>query len=407
MKTIIFIGTNKSGSSREAIRAAGELGYFTVLFTSNEKQLRQREEYKDVHEMIHIETTDIEAMKKKVAELSDRGLAIKSILSFVDSYVHIASMLQDEFCSNVSSTTALTTMENKAATRELLRNYPFTPKHMIVSPSEWETFSPKEMKLAYPIIVKSPHSTGSKDVLLAKGVKQLVKHMTKLHDNGPEDPIILEEYIEGEQYLVEAIVHKGTVKIAGFMKQEVTAGKRFIITGYGVLVDIPQMMKTPVEQIVKSIVKRFGLENGALHLELRRSPKGWKLIEINPRISGGAMNRMLEAAFGFNLVKETIRLYTGGVPNITPSRKQHIYTHYVIVSEKGKLEKVTGKARARKAPGVLEVYVKPRKGTVLIPPLSMGHRYAYIIATGETLLQARRNAENAAKEITFHLSEEK
>ncbi|QTD42066.1 ATP-grasp domain-containing protein [Sporosarcina sp. Te-1] len=407
LKTIIFIGTNKSGSSREAIRAAGELGYFTVLFTSNEKQLRQREEYKDVHEMIHIETTDIEAMKKKVAELSDRGLAIKSILSFVDSYVHIASMLQDEFCSNVSSTTALTTMENKAATRELLRNYPFTPKHMIVSPSEWETFSPKEMKLAYPIIVKSPHSTGSKDVLLAKGVKQLVKHMTKLHDNGPEDPIILEEYIEGEQYLVEAIVHKGTVKIAGFMKQEVTAGKRFIITGYGVLVDIPQMMKTPVEQIVKSIVKRFGLENGALHLELRRSPKGWKLIEINPRISGGAMNRMLEAAFGFNLVKETIRLYTGGVPNITPSRKQHIYTHYVIVSEKGKLEKVTGKARARKAPGVLEVYVKPRKGTVLIPPLSMGHRYAYIIATGETLLQARRNAENAAKEITFHLSEEK
>ncbi|MBB4825987.1 biotin carboxylase [Sporosarcina luteola] len=407
MKTIIFIGTNKSGSSREAIRAAGELGYFTVLFTSNEKQLRQREEYKDVHEMIHIETTDIETMKKKVAELSDRGLSIHSILSFVDSYVHIASMLQDEFCSNVSSTAALTTMENKAATRELLRNYPFTPKHLIVSPSEWETFTPETLNLAYPIMVKSPHSTGSKDVFLAKGVKQLVKHMNKLHDSGPEDPIILEEYIEGDQYLVEALVHKGTVKIAGFMKQEVTAGRRFIITGYGVIVDIPEFMKKPVEQIIKSIVKRFGLENGALHLEMRRSPKGWKLIEINPRISGGAMNRMLEAAFGFNLVKETIRLYTGGVPNITPSRKQHIYTHYVIVSEKGKLVKVTGKARARKAPGVLEVYVKPRKGTILIPPLSMGHRYAYIIATGETLLQARRNAEHAAKEITFHVTEEK
>ncbi|MCG3088759.1 ATP-grasp domain-containing protein [Sporosarcina cyprini] len=407
LKTIIFIGTNKSGSSREAIRAAGDLGYFTVLFTSNEKQLRQREEYKDVHEMVQIETTDIKAMKKKIAELSDRGLAIKSILSFVDSYVHIASALQDEFCTNVASTVAVTTMENKAATRELLKNYPFTPKHSIIQPEEWDTYSTDSMNLGYPVIVKSPHSTGSKDVLLAKNSKQLAKHMNKLHDNSPENPIILEEYIEGEQYLVEALIHKGTVKIAGFMKQEVTAGKRFIITGYGVMVDVPEMMKSPVEQIIKSIVKRFGMENGAMHLELRRSPKGWKLIEINPRISGGAMNKMLEAAFGFNLVKETIRLYTGGVPNITPSRKQHIYTHYVIVSEKGKLEKVTGKARARKAPGVVEVYVKPRKGTVLIPPLSMGHRYAYIIATGDTLLQARRNAEDAAKEITFHLSEEK
>ena len=407
MKTIVFIGTNKSGSSRDAIRAAEELGYFTVLFTSNEKQLKQREEYKDIHEMVRIDTTDMEAMKVKVKELIGRGLTINSILSFVDSYVHIASLLQDKFCVNVSSSAAISTMENKAATRELLKNYPFTPKYLIVTPDKFASFSPKTMQLTYPVIVKSPHSTGSKAVWLAKEQKQLVKHMTKLQETSPEEPIIVEEYVEGDQYLVEALIHKGTVKIAGVMKQEITKGKRFIITGYGVLVDIPDLIKVPIEQMVKTIAKKFQLQNGALHLELRRSPQGWKLIEINPRISGGAMNRMLEAAFGFSLVKETIRLYTGGVPNITPTAKNHIYTHYVIVSERGILEKVTGKGRARKSKGVVEVYVKPRKGTVLIPPLSMGHRYAYIIATGDSLLQARRNAENAAKEITFHLTEEK
>ena len=72
---------------------------------------------------------------------------------------------------------------------------------------------------------------------------------------------------------------------------------------------------------------------------------------------------------------------------------------YLIVSKKGILEKVTGKARARKSPGVVEVYVKPRKGTKLIPPLSMGHRYAYVIATGKSLDEAKKNAQNAANEI--------
>ena len=66
MKTIIFIGTNKSGSSREAIKAAEKLGYFTVLFTNNEKQIQQRKEYKDVHKMIFVDTHNLEDMKKEI-----------------------------------------------------------------------------------------------------------------------------------------------------------------------------------------------------------------------------------------------------------------------------------------------------------------------------------------------------
>ena len=70
MKTIIFIGTNKSGSSREAIKAAEQMGYFTVVFTNNEKQLQQREEYTEVHEMVFIDTNNISEMKKEINKLT-------------------------------------------------------------------------------------------------------------------------------------------------------------------------------------------------------------------------------------------------------------------------------------------------------------------------------------------------
>jgi len=398
LKAIVFIGTNKSGSSREATRAAERLGYFTILFTNNEKQLQQRRSYPDIHRMILIDTLNIERMKEEIDKLGKTGLEIKSIVSFVDPFVHIASMLCDEFCHNYTSSSAIEIMEDKEKTRNHLKDQPYSPKFSLMKPNE-----PIAKNLTFPLIVKSPKSTGSKDVLLATDVDQLQNHLKALRSKNPYETIMIEEYLEGPQYLVEAVVYQRQSHIIGIIEQEITQGKRFIITGYGVLVKAPLDIQAGIEEVLQSIVKAFDIENGALHLELRLTKNGWKLIEINPRISGGAMNNMLQAALGFSLVEETLKLLLGEEPNFQPRHKKFVYTKYVIVESKGILEKVIGRTRATNSTGVVEVYVKPRKGTFLTPPLSMGHRYAYVIAQGSTLSEARNHATNAAKEIKFIL----
>lgn len=398
MKAILFIGTNKSGSSREAIKAAEKLGYLTVLFTSNEKQLEQRKSYPDIHKMIFIDTTNIEEMKAKILKLIDTGLEFKTIVSFVDPFVHIASILCDEFCQNYTSSKAIEMMEDKEETRNFLKNKPYSPKFYLVKPNESSTIDHK-----FPMIVKSPKSTGSKDVLLAKNISQLKQHLQFFQNKNPDETIMVEEYIKGPQYLVEALVYKHQIHIIGVIKQEITVGKRFIITGYGVLAKVRKNIQRGLEDVLHSIVKEFNIENGTLHVELRLTKNGWKLIEINPRISGGAMNNMLQAAFGFSLVEETLKLFLGEEPNVEPRHRKFVFTKYVIVERKGILERVIGKNRASKSAGVVNVYVKPRRGTILTPPLSMGHRYAYVIAEGDTLAEARKNATNAAKEIQFLL----
>ncbi|WHY85500.1 ATP-grasp domain-containing protein [Neobacillus novalis] len=406
MKTIVFIGTNKSGSSREAIKAAEQLGYFTVVFTNNEKQLQQRAEYTDVHEMIFIDTNDQSKMKEEISNLLTRGLDIKTIVSFIDSYVHIASVLCDEFCQSYTSAKAIKIMEDKEETRVYLQNQPYTPKFLVIKPGESVSLEKMSSQIDFPVMVKSPKSTGSKDVVLAADQEQLEKHIRRFQERNPEESIIVEEYIDGNQYLVEALVYNNKIHMIGVIEQEITKGKRFIITGYGVLAKVPYYIKAGIEAVLNSIVSEFSIKNGALHLELRHTKNGWKLIEINPRISGGAMNQMLHAAFGFSLVEETLQLYLGEQPSVKPRYKHYVFTQYLIVSKKGELEKVTGKNRASKSPGVVEVYVKPKKGTKLIPPLSMGHRYAYVIAKGASLVEAKKLAKDAANEITFHLVDE-
>jgi biotin carboxylase len=403
MRTIIFIGLNKSGSSREAVKAANELGYYTVVFTDQEKQIQQRSEYSDVHQLTLVDLSNIEKIKAQIHLLQQRGNEIVIITSFVAKYVQTASMLADEYCINYLSTEALGIMENKEKTRTFFANEAFTPRFKLISKDIQIPFILTYQKLKFPAVVKCASSTGSKDVLFANNMKELKKNVVKLRTKNPLETIIIEEYVNGEQYLVEVLVTNWKVQIGAIIKQEITKGKRFIVTGYGVLAEVPPYIEESLQNVIETIVSKLDFKNGAFHLELRLTEDGWKLIEINPRISGGAMNKMIEAAFGYSLVEETLKMLAGEIPSLEKSTNYYVFTQYVILDQKGILEKVTGKRRAMATPGVVEVYVKPKSGTYVTPPLSMGHRYAYVIAKGETFEEAQRIAKQAANELTFHI----
>lgn len=70
--------------------------------------------------------------------------------------------------------------------------------------------------------MKSPKSTGSKDVLLVKNKDQLILSIQSLLNKLPNEEILLEEYIDGPQYLVEILVQDGKVHIIAVIEQEIT-----------------------------------------------------------------------------------------------------------------------------------------------------------------------------------------
>jgi biotin carboxylase len=403
MRTIVFIGMYKSGSSRDAVRAAEKLGYFTVVFTGREKSLLQRGDFSDVHEMVLIDQNDLEAMRKKIQQLQDHGKDIELIISFVEPHVHTAALLCKEFCNKTLPLDAILKMQNKIQTRLALQNTLFNIRHAVSDEVEaLDSFMEKHM-LDYPIIIKSPGSSGSKDVLKAKDLQELSSHVGKLRERYSDTPVLFEEYIDGPQYLVEVLVYNEQVHIVAVIEQEILK-RQFIITGYSLLAKVPEELYESIYFTVCSIIKKLEFTKGSCHFELRRVNNEWKVIEINPRISGSAMNRMIEAAYGINLVEQIIKVWLGEEPSLQRKHERFVFTQYITVSSKGTLEKVTGKKRAMMYKGVVHVYIKPRIGTYLHPPLSMGQRYAYVLAAASTMEQARTIAKSAAMEIKLHLS---
>lgn len=403
MNSIVFLGTNKMGSSYEGIKAAKGLGYETVLLTNRTIFVEEREEYQEIDDVRLLNMSDTDVILSAITDLIEEGKKIVCFISFLDEYVYLAALLTNSLCHTPLTYEPLQIMTDKILTRRYLSGKNYTPFYKVLSSTETAAHEMKELVDQFPLIIKSPQSNGSKDVILVENVWECIKGVKQLHRKNSESPILVEEYLEGPQYLIEVVVFNSIITVAAIVEQEVTKGERFIITGYSVCPELYLEQLPGLKETVFSIIEDFQLRNGTCHLEIKLTNKGWKLIEINPRMAGGAMNRMIEEAFGYNLAEQTIRLFTGLEPDLRKKHNKAIYTHYLIVGTVGKLLKVSGCDSAKEQTGVLEVYTKAEYGQLVIPPRSMGQRYGYVLAAADSKDRARECALNGAKQIQFYL----
>ncbi|WP_281659053.1 ATP-grasp domain-containing protein [Halobacillus sp. Cin3] len=404
MDCIVFLETHKSGSSRDAIEAAVQMGYFTILLTQQMKKMNQREEYPDVHQMIFAkDLQDKDVIYEQLAIINKQEKQIKAFISFVDPFVRLAAEMAAELGLISLSVPALYHMEDKTRFREILNGHPAAPKHAVLSLEKdadtlFHTYAEQ-----LPFILKSPVSNGSKDVLLIKDKEAFLDACTYFKRQSGLSSLLLEEYVEGPQYLIEIIVEHGTVQLAAVIEQIISKEARFIITGYLMPAPLSDSSTEELQTTIENIVHHLGLTHGTCHAEMRKTDSGWKLIEINPRISGSAVNQLIYESTGISLVKETLKLNLGDRIDCIPKKQLSAYAHFITIQGRGKLIKVTGKQKAKTVASIKKVYVKPRRGAILSAPVSMGHRYAYVIASSPDKDEAVNAAKSAAEKIKFHL----
>jgi len=402
MKTIVFIGTNKSGSSYEAIKASEQLNYYTILLTDRKSFFDKRLNFPHVHSMRMCDLKDINSIRSVINRIAQSRLIICAIVSFIDPYCHTAAILSHELGLKSFSENAIRVMLDKTESRESIKKTPYSPPYHIID----ETMPMISPNFNMPVVLKSPMSSASRDVHVASNKKQYQTAFAELRKRHPNRPILVEQYIPGPQFLVETITINSNVHILALVEQEIVFLDRFIVTGYQIITDENSAFFRHLKKAIQDIVLIHGMQNGPCHLELRQIKNEWKLIEVNPRISGGAMNLLIETAYGINVAKETLKAALGIEPNLKRKYKRDSFLQYIAVPIKGELIKITGQNRARNNPGIVHVHAKPKKGSILIPPVSMGHRYAYVIGTGRSAYDAKKNAKAGASEIKFHLQKD-
>ena len=399
MKTIVFIGCHTFGTSNEALLIAKQMGYYVVLLTDKRKHDSLK-----VDQLIYLnDLFNVENCIDAITELEGKGYEICACLSFVDPYISYTVKLAKHFGLTEMSMDSLYLMENKIRFREKLKHLPSSPFYT-TCPNEGigDSFIEK-LNSHFPLILKPATTNGSRDLFLVETEQQLKKNLHFLLKKYPLKAVLIEEYLLGPQYLIEVFVQNGHLTIIGIVEQEFSKDEPFIVLGY----QFPALLSEDAHQnlliSIHEIIEVLKLTNGACHLEMRNVNGEWKLIEINPRMSGGVMNYIIEEGVGINLIKDIIKLNLGEESSFLKTKDQQVYARYLTVNSRGRLLKVTGEDLALMHDGIKHVFIKPFGGEVLTAPSTMGHRYACIIAAAHSPEEAKSAALAAARKIKFYL----
>jgi carbamoylphosphate synthase large subunit len=103
----------------------------------------------------------------------------------------------------------------------------------------------------------------------------LVSLRRMLGEQGTFAPLLVMEYLDGDEFSVDCVADRGTLKCA-------VARRKSSRPGEGQIIDPRQ----DIQRACRQIIAQFGL-NGFINIQFREGRSGLRLLEVNPRMSGG------------------------------------------------------------------------------------------------------------------------
>lgn len=181
-----------------------------------------------------------------------------------------------------------------------------------------DTTDLSRLHLTYPVIVKPTDRSGSRGIYKLNDPTGLPEAIRSAMEQGFEKKVLIEEYVEGQEYSVEYISYQGEHHFLAMTKKFTTGAPHFIETGH--LEPAPVDAKTleRVKAIVVHALDSLELKNGASHSELKISENGEiKLIEIGGRMGGDCIGSdLVRLSTGVDFVNAVIDVALGNKPSI-------------------------------------------------------------------------------------------
>ena len=257
-----------------------------------------------------------------------------------------------------------------------------------------------------PAVLKPADSGGQRGVFLLESVDDLEAHLHAALAESPTAEAIVESFHEGLELNGLALARGGNVTLLSLSDRLRPPGIGF---GVGWIHVYPATIYGDVlaeaERVAVHAVHALGLRDGIAFPQLLVEEGGIvRVVEVAARIPGGQMADLAQHALGVDLVEIALRQALGEqVPDelVRPRRQQPLTIRFLTAEPgplpAGKVRSVRGLERVRAFPGVVQADVFLSEGEEVRPVRLDGDRRGYVIAVGETSLEALERAEAACR----------
>lgn len=226
---------------------------------------------------------------------------------------------------------AATNASNKTLMRKcFLQNELPSPKYFFISQEQLNSSDLQNFakELNFPFVVKPADNMGARGCRIVRDSSELLNAVTVAIKNSRSGIAILEEYMEGDEYSIDALVYNGTMTITGFADRHIFYPPYFIEMGHTMPTNIEENKRLELISTFALGVQALGLTHGAAKADIKYTPNGPMIGEIAARLSGGYMSGWtFPYSSDCNLTQEALLIACGKVPELL--EKNRISVKYV------------------------------------------------------------------------------
>jgi len=240
------------------------------------------------------------------------------------------------------------------------------PRQWVISPDSSTVFEDIAREAHFPAVLKPLRGEASRDTLPVASFDELVSLWHSEGFDVATRPFVLEEYIRdsplplaGEGFAgyvsVESAVSNGIVSHLA-INGRMPPAYPFRETGFFIPAELEPDLAVQVLDVAERAAQSLGVHLGCLHTEIKLTPTGPVVIEVNGRIGGG-VPEMLEAATGIDLLGVAFDLALGHDVVLERPESQRVAYLFYVQSPSGMthVTAVEGLDDLRATPGVAEV----------------------------------------------------
>ena len=220
--------------------------------------------------------------------------------------------------------------------------------------------------------------------------------------------VLLEELLTGPEVSVEAVTARGRTTVVGVTDKSVAGSPWFVETGHMFPADLDAAVEREVTATAVAAIEALGLDNTVTHTEIKLTPDGPRVVEVNPRPAGNQITELIRRVAGIDLPAVHAQLALGEEPALREVRTgaASAAISFLLPPRPGPVHEIRGAEQVADATGVVDFACK-QQGHVAGAATSNNNYLGHVMVTDPLLGAARSRAEAAIAALDVVYAEDR
>lgn len=420
MAHFLMIESWVGGTGRMLPNALARAGHHYTFVTRNRKHYLDGVTTALTHpalthadNVLTLETNDIDTLITQLHQLR-RVLRFDGVLTVCDYYIETVVRVAHALGLPSCFPTATADERRKNVVRERLDQAGIpNPDYRVTS--SWEQTRLAAAKIGYPLVIKPTDLASSAYVRVVADEQELADAYAEqeafphnFRDQQRDQLYLLEEYLTGTEFSVEACAVDGKIIIIGITDKSITAWPHFIEDGHMFPADLDQATAETIVDFTRRVLAAVGHDHGMCHTEIKLTPHGPRLIEINPRMAGNYIVELVQHVTGIDMIASTIALALGERPALTPADTgvRSAAIKFLVPERGGYVADLRGVDALARDDNVVRYHLEPVVGSTVAEPIDNACYLGHVVTIDHDGPGARASAEAAVRGLDVVFAQE-